>query len=126
MMNRTQSMFTMRLNSPLVKFAITALIAVSFAMVCTSSTAYARKKRVKYGTLEVSTNPGGLPISIDGTPEGTTTTDVRRIELDPGHHSVDITLPNGGHRVRDFELVRSLPLCPNLNYVPKKYTPPKS
>jgi len=125
-MSRRESMFTMRLNSPLVKFAITAMIALSFAMVCTSSTAYARKKRVKYGTLEVSTNPGGFPISIDGRPEGTTTTDVRRIELDPGHHSVDITLPNGGHWVREFDVERARRLCLNLNYVPKKYTPPKT
>lgn len=109
----------------LIKIFITAAIAFSFAMVCTSSTAYA-KKRVKYGTLEVSTNPGGLPISIDGRPEGTTTTDARRIELDPGHHSVEITLPNGGRWVREFEIERARRLCLNLNYVPKKYTPPKS
>jgi PEGA domain-containing protein len=109
----------------LMKILITATIALSFAMVCTSSTAFA-KKRVKYGTLEVTTTPGGLPISIDGRPEGTTTTTVRRIELDPGHHSVDIVLPNGGHWVREFDIERSRRLCLNLNYTPKKYTPPTS
>ncbi|HEY3102422.1 MAG TPA: PEGA domain-containing protein [Pyrinomonadaceae bacterium] len=109
----------------LMKIIVTAAIALSFALVCTSSTAYA-KKRVKYGTLEVTTTPGGLPISIDGRPEGTTSTDVRRIELDPGHHTVEITLPNGGRWVREFEIERARRLCLNLNYVPKKYTPPTS
>jgi len=109
----------------LMKILITVVIALSFALVCTSSTAYA-KKRVKYGTLEVTTNPGGLPISIDGRPEGITSTTVRRIELDPGHHNVEITLPNGGRWVRDFEIERSRRLCLNLNYTPKKYTPPAS
>jgi hypothetical protein len=90
----------------LMKILVTAAMALSFALVCTSSTAYA-KKRVKYGTLEVTTTPGGLPISIDGRPEGTTTTTVRRIELDPGHHRVEILLPNGSRWVREFEIERS-------------------
>jgi hypothetical protein len=109
----------------LMKIFITAAIALSFALVCTSSTAYA-KKRVKYGTLEVTTNPGGLPISIDGQSEGTTSTSVRRIELEPGHHTVEIALPNGGRWVRDFEIERARRLCLNLNYTPKKYVPPTS
>lgn len=109
----------------LMKIFITAAIALSFVVVCMSSTAYA-KKRVKYGTLEVTTTPGGLPISIDGKPEGTTSTNVRRIELDPGHHSVEILLPNGGHWVREFEIERARRLCLNVIYTPKKYTPPTS
>src|SRR4051794_24567300 len=93
-------------NKSLFKFAITAMIALSFALVCTSSTAYAGKKKVKYGQILVTTNPGGMPISIDGQAQGTTTTDVRIIELDPGHHNVEITLPNGGRWVRDFDVER--------------------
>jgi len=116
---------TKHMVTSLMKILITAAIALSFALVCTSSTAYA-KKRVKYGTLEVTTTPGGLPISIDGRPEGTTSTNVRRIELDPGHHSVEILLPNGGRWVREFEIERARRLCLNLNYTPKKYVPPTS
>ena len=119
-MNQTKHMVT-----SIMKIFITVAIALSFALVCTSSTAYA-KKRVKYGTLEVTTTPGGLPISIDGRPEGTTSTNVRRIELDPGHHSVEILLPNGGRWVREFEIERARRLCLNLNYTPKKYIPPTS
>jgi hypothetical protein len=107
--------------TPMFKFAITAMIALAFALVCTSSTAYA-KKRVKYGTLEFSTTPGGMPISIDGRPEGVTTTDVRVLQLEPGHHTVEIALPNGGRWVREFEIERSRRLCLNLNFIPKKYT----
>ncbi len=115
------------MRAPMFKFAITAMIALVFAVVCTSSTStvYA-KKRVKYGTLEFSTNPGGMPISIDGRPEGTTTTDVRVIELEPGRHTVEITLPNGGRWVREFEIERARRLCLNLNFIPKKYTVPTS
>jgi len=116
---------TKHMVTSLMKILITAAIALSFVLVCTSSTAYA-KKRVKYGTLEVTTTPGGLPISIDGRPEGTTSTNVRRIELDPGHHSVEILLPNGGRWVREFEIERARRLCLNLNYTPKKYVPPTS
>jgi len=116
---------TKHMVTSLMKILITAAIAVSFALVCTSSTAYA-KKRVKYGTLEVTTTPGGLPISIDGRPEGTTSESVRRIELDPGHHTVEIQLPKGGRWVREFEIERSRRLCLNLNYTPKKYVPPSS
>jgi PEGA domain len=119
-MNQTKHMVT-----SIMKIFITVAIALSFALVCTSSTAYA-KKRVKYGTLEVTTTPGGLPISIDGRPEGTTSTNVRRIELDPGHHTVEILLPNGGRWVREFEIERARRLCLNLNYTPKKYVPPTS
>jgi hypothetical protein len=115
----------MHLNSSLFKFAITAMIALSFAAVCTSSTAYAKKK-VKYGQILVTTNPGGMPISIDGRAEGTTTTDVRTIELEPGHHNVEITLPNGGRWVRDFDIERGRKLCLNLNYHPKTTTITKS
>jgi hypothetical protein len=121
-MNHKKIMVT---NSSLFKLAVTAMIALTFALVCTSSTAYA-KKRVKYGQILVTTNPGGLPISIDGRPEGSTTTDVRIIELEPGHHNVEITLPNGGRWVRDFDVERGRKLCLNLNYHPKSYTVTKS
>ena|SRR5437588_5782013 len=83
--------------SGVIKVAITLSIALSFGLACTSTTAYAKKKRkVKYGQIEITTNPGGFPLRIDGKPEGNTSTDVRVIELEPGHHNVEITLPNGG------------------------------
>lgn len=122
-MNQKKIMVT---KSTLFKFAVTTMIALSFALVSTSSTAYAAKKKVKYGQILVSTNPGGMPISIDGRPEGSTTTDIRTIELNPGPHNIEITLPNGGRWVRDFEIERGRKLCLNLNFHPKTYTVTKS
>ena len=95
-MNTKNLMVAMRPNTSLIKVAVTLLIAVSFALVCTSSTAYAaKKKNVKYGQIELSTNPGGFPLVIDGRPQGDTSQTVRIIELDPGHHTLEILLPNG-------------------------------
>ncbi len=127
-MNSKTFVVAMRPNSNLIKVAITILIAVSFALVSTSSTAYAgaKKKRVKYGQIEISTNPGGFPLRIDGQPQGDTSTTVRVIELQPGHHNIEIVLPNGGRWVRDFEIERGRKVCVNLNYHPKEYTVTKS
>jgi len=118
-------MVAMRPNSTLIKAAVTILIAVSFALVCTSNTAYAAKK-VKYGQIEISTNPGGFPLRIDGQAQGDTSSTVRVIELEPGHHNIEIVLPNGGRWVRDFEIERGRKVCVNLNYHPKQYTVTKS
>ncbi len=127
-MNRKTFMVAMRPNSNLFKVAITLLIAVSFALVCTSSTAYAgaKKKKVKYGLIEISTNPGGFPLRIDGQPQGDTSSTVRVIELQPGHHNIEIVLPNGGRWIRDFDIERGRKVCVNLNYHPKEYTVTKS
>lgn len=126
-MNQNKFVVAMRPNSNLIKAAVTLLIAVSFALICTSSTAHAAgKKKVKYGQIEISTNPGGFPLRIDGQPQGDTSSTVRVIELQPGHHNIEILLPNGGRWVRDFDIERGRKVCVNLNYHPKKYTVAKS
>src|SRR5258706_2328072 len=125
-MNRKKFMVAMRPNSAVVKAAVKIMIALTFGLACTSTTAYAKKKRVKYGTIEISTNPGGFPLRIDGKPEGDTSTTVRVIELEPGRHNLEILLPNGGRWVRDFDVERGRKLCLNVNYHPKKYTITKS
>jgi hypothetical protein len=125
-MNTKTFMVAMRPNSAVVKAAVTIMIALTFGLACTSTTAYAKKKRVRYGTIEISTNPGGFPLRIDGKPEGDTSTTVRVIELEPGRHNLEIALPNGGRWVRDFDVERGRKLCLNVNYHPKKYTITKS
>jgi hypothetical protein len=125
-MNTKKFMVAMCPNSAVVKAAVTIMIALTFGLACTSTTAYAKKKRVKYGTIEISTNPGGFPLRIDGKPEGATSTTVRVIELEPGRHNLEILLPNGGRWVRDFDVERGRKLCLNVNYHPKKYTITKS
>ena len=125
-MNTKKFMVAMRPNSAIIKAAVTIMIALTFGLACTSTTAYAKKKKVKYGTIEITTNPGGFPLRIDGKPEGDTSTTVRRIELEPGRHNLEIVLPNGGRWVRDFDVERGRKLCVNLNYHPKKITITKS
>src|SRR6266851_3419307 len=126
-MNLKNLLVATRRHSTMIKAAVTIMIALSFALACTSTTAYAKKKRkVNFGQVEISTNPGGFPLRIDGKPEGDTSTTVRVIELAPGHHSIEIMLPNGGRWVRDFEIEKARKLCVNLNYHPKKYTITKS
>ena len=125
-MNTKKLMVAMRPNSAIIKAAVTIMIALTFGLACTSTTAYAKKKKVKYGTIEITTNPGGFPLRIDGKPEGDTSTTARLIELEPGHHNLEIMLPNGGRWVRDFDVERGRKLCVNLNYHPKKITIAKS
>jgi len=126
-MNQKNFVVAMRSHSNIIKAAVTLLIAVSFALVCTSGTAYAaKKKKVRYGQIEISTTPGGFPLRIDGKPEGDTSTTVRVIELEPGHHNLEILLPNGGRWVRDFDVERGRKVCVTLNYHPKTYTVTKS
>ena len=126
-MNLKKPLVAMRPNSKLINAAVTLFIAVSFALVCTAATAHAAgKKKVKYGQIEISTNPGGFPLRVDGQPQGDTSTTVRVIELQPGHHNLEIALPNGGRWVRDFDVVQGRKICVNLNYHPKKYTVAKS
>jgi hypothetical protein len=124
-MNPGKFKITIRANSISLKAAVIGLMAIAFVLASTSSTAYASKK-VKYGQLEISTNPGGFPLRIDGQPQGDTSTTVRVIELQPGHHNIEILLPNGGKWVRDFDIERARKVCVNLNYHPKKYTVAKS
>jgi PEGA domain len=119
-------MVAMRPNSAVIKAAVTIMIALTFGLACTSTTAYAKKKKVKYGTIEITTNPGGYPLTIDGKREGDTSTTGRVIELQPGHHNLEISLPNGGRWVRDFDVEQGRKLCVNVNYHPKKYTVTKS
>ena len=119
---------SMMRNFNLVKFAIGVLIAASFIIACSSSTAHAasKKKKVNYGQLEIATNPGGFPMRIDGQPQGDTSQTVRVIELQPGHHVVQIDLPNGEKWVRDFDIAEARRVCVNLNYHPKQIPLPKS
>ena len=115
-----------RRQSTMFKAAVTIMIALAFALACTSTTAHAKKKKVNYGQVEITTNPGGFPLRVDGKDEGVTSTTVRIIELAPGRHTIEIMLPNGGRWVRDFEIEKARKLCVNLNYHPKKYTVTKN
>src|SRR5882724_13472100 len=108
------------------KFLFAALLALTFCMAHPASTAYAKKRRLaKYGTIKILSTPGGLPIEIDGRPEGLTSTDYRAFDRDPGLHTIVITLPNGQHWTREIDLPAGRIKCIALNYRPSP-PPPKS
>ena len=127
-MNHRKLKVSMVANSNALKFAV-GFLAVLFVLASTSNAAYAgnkKKKKVNYGQLEIATNPGGFPLRIDGQPQGDTSQTVRVIELQPGHHVVQVDLPNGERWVRDFDIAEGRRVCVNLNYHPKQITANKS
>ncbi|HEX7958096.1 MAG TPA: PEGA domain-containing protein, partial [Pyrinomonadaceae bacterium] len=71
------------------------------------------------GRIEVSTQPGGYPITIDGQPAGETTDYVRAIELEPGTHTVEIQFPNNTRWSQVFNIVAGRKNCIALNYRPR-------
>ena len=100
-----------------LQFAFAALLVFSFFAAQPASVS-AKTKKVKYGTIKILTNPGGLLLTIDGKPYGETLTEYRSIDLDPGIHSVQVTLPNGHLWVRDIELPSGRVKCVVVNYRP--------
>jgi len=104
-------------SSPKIKVVLLALLVLGSASVCPSST-YAKTKKAKYGTIKILSNPGNLPISINGKPYGTTTIDFRPIDLDAGLHTIVITLPNGQLWTRQIELPAGRVKCIAVNYRP--------
>src|SRR5262245_34245391 len=105
------------------KFAL--LIAVAFCAFMSSGTADAKPKKVKYGAIKILTTPGGMALSIDGRFYGETTTDYRTIDLEPGIHSVVVTLPSGQPWIREVELPAGRIKCIVVNYHPS-LPPPTS
>ena len=101
------------------KIAFAALLAFTFCMAHPSSSVYAKKRKLaKYGSIKILSTPGGLPIEIDGKPEGETTTDYRSFDRNPGVHTVVITLPNGQRWSREITLDAGRLKCVAINYRP--------
>jgi hypothetical protein len=106
---------------------IAAALAMAAVVACASlvtTAAHAKQKNKKNqqpttGRIEVSTNPGGYPITIDGQPAGETTDYVRAIELDPGTHTVEIQFPNSTRWSQVFNIIAGRKNCIALNYRPR-------
>lgn len=98
-------------------------LAMAFAMtflffIGGQATVEAKSKRAKYGTIKILSTPGGLPVAVDGKSFGATTTDYRAIDLEPGLHSIDVTLPNGQHWTRQVDLGAGRIKCIAVKYKP--------
>lgn len=103
-------------SAPHFKFACLFLVAL-FA--CASATEVSAKpKKAKYGTIKILTTPGGLLLTIDGQARGETLTEYRSFDLNPGVHSVSVTLPNGKLWTRDIEVPAGRVKCVVVNYRP--------
>ncbi|HWW75489.1 MAG TPA: hypothetical protein VNZ44_08835 [Pyrinomonadaceae bacterium] len=105
--------------------AALALAALAAALPLGGFDAQAKQKNKKNvvqpttGRIEVSTSPGGYPITIDGQPAGETTDYVRAIELEPGAHTVEIQFPNNTRWSQVFNIVAGRKNCIALNYRPR-------
>lgn len=102
------------LNSSL-KFVFATLLAFSFFAAHPASVS---AKTPKYGIIKILTNPGGLLLTIDGKSQGPTLTEYRSINLEPGIHNVQITLPNGLFWTREIEVPAGRIKCVVVNYRP--------
>jgi PEGA domain-containing protein len=100
------------------KFGFAALLALTFFAAHPASTASAKSKKAKYGTIKIQTNPAGLLLMIDGKTLGETTTDYRAFDLDPGMHNVQVRLPNGQFWIREIELPAGRVKCVTVHYRP--------
>jgi hypothetical protein len=100
--------------------SIAAIVACA-SLVTTAARAKQKNKKNQptTGRIEVSTNPGGYPITIDGQPAGETTDYVRAIELDPGTHTVEIQFPNSTRWSQVFNIIAGRKNCIALNYRPR-------
>src|SRR5215207_9025536 len=109
---------------PRAALAAVLALAACAALLLTTGAEAKKKQNKKHqqpttGRIEVSTQPGGYPISIDGQPAGETTDYVRAIELDPGQHTVEIVFPNNTRWAQTFNVVAGRKSCIALNYRPR-------
>jgi hypothetical protein len=109
---------------PRAAFAAFLALAACAALLLTAGAEAKKQKNQKNqqpttGRIEVSTQPGGYPITIDGQAAGETTDYVRAIELDPGQHTVEIVFPNNTRWTQVFNIVAGRKNCVALNYRPR-------
>jgi hypothetical protein len=119
-MNRSKAF-----SAPRLLFAAFALVALAASATLLTAGVEAKKKQKNNknqpttGRIEVSTQPGGYPITIDGQPAGETTDYVRAIELEPGTHTVEILFPNNTRWSQTFNILVGRKNCIALNYRPR-------
>ena len=96
------------------------MLAMTFCVALPSRTVDAKKRnKPNYGTIKVRSNPAGLDLQLDGKPVGKTTADFTAIErLDPGLHTILVTLPDGQQWRREIDLPGGRIKCVSINYTP--------
>ena len=94
------------------------MLALAFCVTAPFSSVYAKKKKANHGTIKILTTPGGFPLQVDGKANGETTTDYRAFDLEPGVHTIVVSLPNGERWSREISLEGGRIKCIALNYRP--------
>jgi hypothetical protein len=105
-----------------IKFVSASLLLVLAATI-SSSVANAKDKPAKFSVLKILTTPGGLPLWVAGKFYGETTTSYRSINLEPGLHTVVITLPGGMRWTREIDLPAGRVKCVAVNHKPRPPLP---
>ena len=102
------------------RYILAFMLAMTFCVALPSGTAHAKKKKKQnYGIIKIQSNPAGLDLQMDGKSSGKTTADFTAIErLDPGLHTVVITLPDGQQWRREIDLPSGRIKCVSINYRP--------
>lgn len=98
-----------------LKFGFAFLLALTVFAIQTSNVS-AKPKKAKYSRIRILSDPGGLLLTIDGKPHGETLTEFRDIDLEPGIHNVQVTLPNGQYWIREIDLPAGRIKCVKVNY----------
>jgi hypothetical protein len=99
-------------------FALVIVLACSFAQAAYAAKKKTRAIRPTYGRIEVTSNPAGYPILINGKQVATTATDpsgVQPIDLQPGTYTVEVLFPNKTH-TQVVNVVAGKRHCICLNY----------
>lgn len=121
-----RKMVAIHSHSSATKFAFAILIALVCGLSQTSSVTHAAPKKPNFGIVEITTTPAPYPLTVDGQPDGETSTTGRTVQLQPGHHTVDVLMPNGSRWTREFDVLAGRKNCIVLAYKPKTITIEKS
>jgi hypothetical protein len=108
-------------------FALVLMLACGFTL---SANAAAKKKtkaiRPNYGRIEVTSNPAGYPILVNGRQVAMTSADpsgVQPIDLQPGQYKVEVVFPNKTH-TQIVDVVAGKRHCICLTYTKRVITRP--
>ena len=101
-----------------IRLAFLLFATLTFLVFVSTADVAAKPKKAKHGIIKILTNPGGLLLTIDGTPRGETRTEYRSVELEAGKHTVSVTLPNGKFWTREIEVPAGRVKCVVVNYRP--------
>lgn len=82
-------------------FALVLMLVCSFTVAEAAAKKKTKAIRPTYGRIEVTSNPAGFPILVNGKQVAVTAADpsgVQAIDLQPGQYTVEVQFPNKTHR----------------------------